>query len=167
MSLRKTPRNSAGDRIPQAQLGRLVNGAIELVSLHELLSAKRAVVVGVPGAFTPVCTCEHVPDLLGGVDRLRASGMDYVICVAPNDPWAVEAWAERVDPHNKLMFLSDGNLALARALGVTVIDRENVQGETQARYMMIAGKGVVQRLNVEPVRNKLTCTRSEDVVFID
>jgi peroxiredoxin len=162
-----TPRISSGDRIPQAQLGRLINGAIEFVSLHELLAAKRAVVVGVPGAFTPVCTCEHIPDLLGGVDRLRASGMDHVICVAPNDPWALEAWAERVDPNGKILFLSDGNLALARALGVSVTDYENMQGETQTRYMMIVSKGVVQRLNVEPARNKLTCTRSEDVVFID
>jgi peroxiredoxin len=162
-----TPRILPGDRIPQAQLGRLVNGAIEFVSLHDLLATKRAVVVGVPGAFTPVCTCEHIPDLLSGVDRLRASGMDYVICVAPNDPWAMDAWAERVDPCGKLLFLSDGNLTLARALGVNVVDYDNMQGETQARYMMIAGKGIVHRLSVEPARNKLTCTRSQDVVFID
>lgn len=163
MTLRIQP----GDRIPQASLGRLVHGEVELVSLQQLLADKRAVIVGLPGAFTPVCTCEHVPDLLGNVDQLRASGIDYVIVVAPNSPWAIEAWAERVDPSGKIMFLSDGNLALARALGVNTFDPANMLGETTARYMMIAGKGVVHRINVEPNVNRLSCTRAQDVVFID
>lgn len=162
-----TPRISAGDRIPQAVLGRLANGVVERVSLQDFLARRRAVVVGIPGAFTPVCTCEHIPDLIDSVDRLRAAGMDEVICVAPNNPWTIDAWAERVDPQGKLMFLSDGNLSLARALGVNVTDHANMLGETSARYMMIAANGIVHRLNVEPHAMRLTCTRAEDVVFID
>lgn len=162
-----TPRVSVGDRIPHVALGRLVNGDVELVYLSELLAGRRAVVVGVPGAFTPVCSCQHIPDLLGNVERLRAAGMDYVICVAPNSPWAVEAWAERVDPAGKLTFLSDGNLALARALGVNIADHRNLLGETSARYMLVAGNGIVHRLNVEPSIASLTCTRAQDIEFID
>lgn len=162
-----TPRVSSGDRIPQVALGRLVNGAVEHVWINELLAGRRAVIVGIPGAFTPVCTCQHIPDLLAGVDRLHAAGMDYVICVAPNDPWAVQAWSERVDPAGKLTFLSDGNLTLARALGVNIVDQQNMLGETSARYMLIAGNGIVHRLNVESHIMSLTCTRTEDVEFID
>lgn len=162
-----TPRISSGDRVPQAVLGKLESGAVRRVSLQEHIAGKRVVVVGIPGAFTPVCTFEHVPDLLRNVARLRASGIDDVICVAPNDPWAVNAWAECVDPDNKIEFLSDGNLALARALGVTIIDSENMLGETSARYMLLVSGGVVRRLTVEPHVMKLTCTRAEDVVFID
>lgn len=162
-----TPRISPGDRIPQAALGRLVHGVVRHVFLDEFLAGRRAVVVGIPGAFTPVCTCEHIPDLLASVDRLRVAGMDEVICIAPNDPWSVEAWAERVDPAGKLTFLSDGNLSFARAVGVTMIDHQHMLGETSARYMMIVSNGFVRRLNVEPHVNKLTCTRAQDVVFID
>jgi peroxiredoxin len=162
-----TPRVSPGDRLPQVSLGRLVNGAVEHVWLQQLLAGRRAVIVGIPGAFTPVCTCEHIPDLLANADRLRAAGMDYVICVAPNDPWVVEAWAERVDPAGKLTFLSDGNLALARALGVNTIDQQNMLGETSARYTLIAAGGIVHRLNVEGHINDLTCTRAQDVEMID
>src|ERR1700741_1687074 len=93
-----TPRITIGDRIPQAALGRLVHGVVRHVFLDEFLDWSRAVIVGVPGAFPPVWTCEHIPDLLASVDRLRIAGMDEVICIAPNDPWSVEAWAERVDP---------------------------------------------------------------------
>jgi 2-Cys peroxiredoxin 5 len=161
-----TPRISAGDRIPQAQLGRLVDGVVRQDTLPDLLQGRRAVVVGIPGAFTPVCTCEHLPDLLANVERLRGAGIHHVICVAPNDPWALDAWAERVDPAGKLLFLSDGNLSLARALGVNVVDHKDMLGETSARYMMIAGGGLVHRLTVEPNLMKLTCTRAKDVVLI-
>jgi peroxiredoxin len=162
-----TPRISSGDRLPQAILGKLLNGVVQHVMLHEHIAGARAVIVGVPGAFTPVCTCEHIPDLLSNVSRLRASGIDSIICVAPNDPWALEAWAGCVDPEGKLEFLSDGNLSLARALGVSMVDSENMLGETSARYMMTVSKGVVRRLSVEPQMSKLTCTRGADVVLID
>lgn len=162
-----TPRVSSGDRLPQVSLGRLVNGAVEHVWLQQLLAGKRAVIVGVPGAFTPVCTCEHIPDLLANVGRLRAAGLDYIICVAPNDPWVMEAWAERVDPDGRLTFLSDGNLALARALGVNILNQDNLLGETSARYMLIAAGGIVHRLNVESHINDLTCTRAQDIELID
>jgi len=162
-----TPRVSSGDRLPQAVLGRLLHGVAQRVDLQALFAGKRAVVVGVPGAFTPVCSCEHIPDLLKNVARFRASGIDHVVCVAPDNPWVVEAWAREVDPGGRILFLSDGNLSLARALGVNVVDADRCLGEVSARYMMLIDRGVVRRLNVEAGINDLTCTRSEDVVFID
>ena len=135
--------------------------------MHALLVGKRAVVVGVPGAFTPVCTREHVPGLVAQADRLRASGVDYVICVTPDNPWVTKAWSHEVDPAAKLMFLSDDNLALARALGVNVVDQRLCLGETSSLYMLLVDRGLVRRLSVEPRVSDLTCTRAQDVVFID
>lgn len=162
-----TPRLGPGDRLPQAVLGQLVNGVVQRVDFHTLLAGKRAVVVGIPGAFTPVCSCEHIPDLLRNVARFSASGIEHVVCIAPDNPWVVEAWAREVDPDGRILFLSDGNLSLARALGVNVVDADRCLGEVSARYMMLIDRGIVRRLNVESGINDLTCTRSEDIVFID
>lgn len=162
-----TPRLSTGDRIPQAVLGRLVNGTVEQIALHEFLGAKRAVIVGIPGAFTPVCTHQHIPDLIRKADGLRAGGVEHVICVAPDNPWVVEAWAHDVDPGGKILFLSDRNLMLARAIGVNVVEQERHLGEVSARYLMLTDCGLVRRLSVERRINDLTCTRVDDVVFID
>jgi 2-Cys peroxiredoxin 5 len=162
-----TPRISSGDRIPQAMLGQLVGGVVREIDLQALLGRERAVIVGIPGAFTPVCTCEHVPSLLTNVARFRANRVKHIICVAPDNPWAVDAWARAVDPEGRLVFLSDGNLSLARALGVNVVDRGLFLGEVSTRYMLLADGGCVRRLTVESGVNDLTCTRSEDVVFID
>ncbi len=162
-----TPRISIGDRIPQAILGRLVNGGVQHIDLQTIVANKRAIVVGIPGAFTPVCTCAHIPDLLANLTRFRAGGVDQVICVAPDNPWVVEAWAREVDPSGRILFLSDGNLSLARALGVNIVDQERCLGEATARYMLLADKGFVRRFNVEKAITDLACTRAQDVVFID
>jgi peroxiredoxin len=162
-----TPRISVGDRVPQATLGRIVDGVMHTVELHELIAGRNAVIAGVPGAFTPVCTCRHIPDLLENAARLRAAGYGLVACVAPNSPWAVAAWAAEVDPSGSMMFLSDGNLMLARALGVTVAAHEMMLGETSARYLLATESGLVRRLNVETKITNVDCTRARDVLIMD
>jgi len=111
----------------------MIDGSMYTIELHELIAGRRAVIAGVPGAFTPVCTCRHIPDILENAARLRGAGYDLIACVAPNSPWAVAAWAGEVDPAGVMTFLSDGNLTLARALGVTVSVPDLMLGETSAR----------------------------------
>ena len=41
-----TPRVSVGDRVPQAMLGRMIDGAMYTVELHELIAGRRAVIAG-------------------------------------------------------------------------------------------------------------------------
>lgn len=153
--------------MPQARLARLVGGQVQHVELLDLIAGKRVLIAGMPGAFTPVCSCEHVPNLIGNATRLRAQGLQDVICVLPNNPWIVEAWAREVDPDNKLLFLSDAPLTFARALGVTLFDENLGLGETSARYLLLAERGVVHQLSVERRIMDLTCTRAEEVEFID
>lgn len=160
-------RISVGDRVPQVLLSRLVGGEIQHVDTHALLANKRAVIVGIPGAYTPVCTCTHVPNLISNYDRLRRRGFDMVAVIVPDNPWVTDAWANSVDPSGKLQFFSDGNLDFARDLGVSVVDYRNFLGETSSRYLLLSGNGIVRRLNVEAHGMDLTCTRAEDVVLID
>lgn len=164
-----TPKSSIGERVPQVTLGRVSNGAVTPISLRDELAGKRAMLIGVPGAFTPVCTHEHVPSVIANVERLRAAGITAFYCVTPDNPWVTEAWARDVDPAGRLTFLSDGNLALARALGVTITDHDHCLGETSTRYMLVTDNGMVRRLTAEPHFASLTCTRAQDaeVVFID
>lgn len=162
-----TPRVNRGDRIPQVTLSRLHNGKVQHVALHELVAGKRVLIAGMPGAFTPICTCEHVPNLIANAIRLRANGLELVICVAPNNPWIMEAWAREVDPSNKLTFFADANLALARALGCTIYDEAMGLGETSARFLLLSDRGIVHQLSVERHFMDLTCTRADEVEFID
>jgi peroxiredoxin len=162
-----TPRISVGERVPQATLGCIVDGELQSVQLHDYIAARRVALVGVPGAFTPVCSCEHIPDLIASAPQLRRSGINETIVVVPNSPWAVDAWAREVDPMGRLTFLSDGNLVFARALGVAMSFPDLMLGDTSARYLMVVERGVVLRLNIEKQINHLACTRGRDALMLE
>lgn len=154
-----------GRRIPPVSLGALLSGEVHARSLEQVLAGRRAVMIGVPGAFTPVCTEQHVPSLIASADRLKVSGIDLLICITPNDPWTTDAWARQVDPGRKLLFLSDGNLSLATALGVTVRDAEHFLGLRNRRYLMQTRDAVIERLTVETAPMALSCTRPQDIIL--
>jgi peroxiredoxin len=154
-----------GQLVPAAFVAHLVNGALQAVQFQELAAGKHMIAVGVPGAFTPVCTQDHIPDFVNSAPRLKASGFDRIICIAPNDPWTVREWAERLDPERRIEFYSDGNLSLAHGLDAAVVDYANFLGETSSRYLLIARNGVIEKLTIEGSHLCLTCTRAQDVVL--
>ena len=155
-----------GQRVPSISLGRLDNGEVRRVGLEMLTAGQRVIIVGVPGAFTPVCTSQHVPDFVANAERLKASGFTRTLCIGPNDPWTMSAWAREVDPDGKLEFLSDGNLELSRAMGLTVREPEMFLGERSRRYLMVVNNSVIERLNIEPRPLGLTCTRASNLIEI-
>ena len=57
-----------GSRVPDVQFARLEAGKIVSISATELFAYGRALILGVPGAFTPVCSKEHVPDFVQNAD---------------------------------------------------------------------------------------------------
>lgn len=151
--------------MPSAMVAEVRRVGVVGVDTHDLFRERRAVVVGVPGAFTPVCTERHLPDFIRNADRLRQSGYDLVMCLAPNDPWTVERWARIIDPERKLRFVSDGNLEFSRKLALTEVRKDLFLGERTMRFLMLLEDGVVERITVEPFTERLTCTRCVDVML--
>ncbi|NJC40661.1 2-Cys peroxiredoxin 5 [Brevundimonas alba] len=154
-----------GERVPPIRLGRLHEGFVTSQSLETLFQGRRGIVIGVPGAFTPVCTGSHVPDFVERAPQLKASGFDFIACIASNDPWALDLWSRQLDPEGRLIFLSDGNLEFVRKTGLTRSDPDQFLGERCRRFMMILNGAVVEKLSVEAELAALTCTRSADVLL--
>lgn len=50
------------------------------------LRHRKAVIVAVPGAFTPTCSEKHVPDIIAGAERYREKGYTVYI-IGQNDPF--------------------------------------------------------------------------------
>ena len=152
-----------GARVPAVSLGYLDHGVVASASTDEIFGGKRSVVLGVPGAFTPVCTHEHVRDFVASVERLTASGFHQLLCVSPNDPFVLEAWQRVVDPRCKLQFFSDGNLAFCHALGLSLKNEELFLGVRSRSYMLIVENLTIQRVRVEA---NIACTRAEDALLV-
>ena len=147
-----------GRRVPQAKLARMVDNVVEPVDLEGLLTGRRVVLVGLPGAFTPVCTGAHLPRLIQSAPLLKASGIEEILCTAPNSPWVVQEWSDRIDPEGVLTFLSDGNLELARGAGLTTRAPELFLGECSRRFSMIVRDAVIEKLAVETRIDVIDCT---------
>jgi len=135
--------------IPDVQLGFLADGNVHEISARELFARGRSIVMGIPGAFTPVCTNKHIPDFVSNAERFASAGIHQLVCIAPNDPFVLYEWARQVDPDNRIRFFSDGNLQFVRALGVNCDIGNLFCGERGERYLMIVENGLIVRLKVE------------------
>ena len=153
-----------GRSVPLVQLGRLKDGAVVLESARRLFGHEPAVAIGIPGAFTPVCARQHLPDFIRNVPKLRAAGYKRLICIVANDPFVTEAWAALVDPSGEITFLPDGNLDFTRALGMSVRGDNLCIGERSNRYMMCTRNSVITHFRVESSVLDLNCTRAQDAI---
>ena len=155
-----------GERLPQVSLARLRGEIVEHVPLEPYLEGRRVVMIGLPGAFTPVCTQRHIPELVANAGSLKASGIDEIICVAPNSPWVVAEWSQQTDPEGRLTFLSDGNLELTRAAGLSSKAPHLFLGECSMRYALMLRHALIEKIAVEPDVENLACTRPVKFVEI-
>lgn len=154
----------AGQPVPRVHLGQYVDGHLIARPASELLGRGRAFVAGAPGAYTPICSQKHIPNLVENADTLRAAGIDALYCIVTSDPFSVAAWARVVDPHGKIRFLSDGNLQFARTLGLTGREDSLFMGERSMRYALTVRDGVIQSGNVECSVLDFSCTSAENVL---
>ncbi|MEX2277080.1 MAG: redoxin family protein [Cucumibacter sp.] len=153
-----------GRAIPNVALGYIEDGAVRSISTTEFFSGGKAIAIGVAGAYLPVCSAQHVPDFVKSAYKLRMAGYGKIVCIAPNDPFVMLAWSRQVDPSGNLVFLSDGNLALARAFAVTKNLSSIFVGERPERYMMVTERGFVRRFQTEPDILTLSRTRAVDAL---
>lgn len=113
---------------------------------------KRIVVFGLPGAYTPTCSAQHLPGYVQNFDAFKAKGVDEIWCVAVNDAFVMGAWGRGQDVGNKVRMLGDGNGDWARALGLELDRSAGGMGKRMERFSMLVDNGVVKQVNVEAPR---------------
>lgn len=145
-----------GDTLPAGTLSEYIEVAGNGCSLGpnafavEALTAGRKVVIfGVPGAFTPTCSAQHVPGYLARLDALRAKGVAEVLCMAVNDPFVMGAWARDLGTAGKIRMMADGSAVYTKALGLELDLVAKGLGTRCQRFSMLVDNGVVRMLNVE------------------
>ncbi len=136
-----------GEKLPAAEFITPTADGPQKLSTESVFKGQKVVLIGVPGAFTPTCSMNHLPGFLTHLDEFKAKGVDTVACVAVNDVHVMKAWAKHAGAEGKIMMLGDGNGIFARAAGLDV-DIPGM-GLRNKRFSMIVDDGVVKQLNVE------------------
>ena len=139
----------AGDRIPAASLMVMGPEGPSKLSSDELFAGKRVAVFGLPGAYTPVCSAQHLPGYVAKADALRAKGIDAIACISVNDPFVMKAWGDDHDVGDTVQMVADHDCSFTQALGLTVDLSDFGLGERSERYSMIVDDGTVTAVNVE------------------
>ncbi len=152
-----------GERIPSVRLRRLEKGVIVDYLTTDLAAGKNILVVGFPGAFTPVCDGTHLPSFVENAAHIKSQGIDLIIGVAVNDPWVMYLWGLKHGVGDKVMMLSDGNGDFARASGMAFSAQELGVGERMNRCFMIFKNGMATKVNYERGMS-VSCTLASDAI---
>ena len=118
------------------------------VNIEDLCQGKKVVIFAVPGAFTPGCSMTHLPGFVINADKIKAAGVDTIVCISVNDAFVMGAWGQAQNAEEILM-LADGNCELTAALGLELDGSGFGLGTRSQRYAMIIDDGVVSTLNIE------------------
>ena len=138
-----------GDRIPSATLMKAGAEGPQPVDTVSFFAGRKVALFSVPGAFTPTCSARHLPSFVDKHDELKAKGVDEIACVAVNDAFVLQAWAQQSGADGKVTMLADGNGDFAGALGLTMDASKFGMGQRGQRWSAIVDDGIVTELNVE------------------
>lgn len=145
-----------GDRLPDVKLQEFIevegNGCSlgpNTFDVREQAAGKTIAIFGLPGAYTPTCSAQHVPSFLAAREQLGQAGVDEVWCVSVNDAFVMGAWARDQKTAGKIRMMADGSADFARATGLTLDLTARGMGLRSNRYSMLVKDGVVTQLNVE------------------
>ncbi len=140
---------SEGDNFPDATFKVMTNEGPKDVTTSDLFPGKKVIVFAVPGAFTPTCHKDHVPGYLEKLDELKAKGVDEVACLAVNDVFVMDAWADATGAKGKITFLADGNAEFAKAAGLELDLTAGGLGIRSQRFAMLVDDGRITVLHVD------------------
>jgi peroxiredoxin len=121
----------------------------QALDVAEMVAGKKIVIFGVPGAYTPLCSAQHLPGYVALADQLKANGADEIWCLSVNDAFVMASWGRDNHASGKVRMMADGSAIYTKALG---LDRDLTAGGMGIRcfrFAMIVDNGIVSYLGVE------------------
>jgi peroxiredoxin len=145
-----------GDRLPAGTLSEFIDVETEgckvgpnQFQIEALTKGKKVVIFGLPGAFTPTCSAQHVPSYIKNYDALKAKGVDDILCLSVNDAFVMGAWSKDQHAVGKVRMMGDGSAAYTKALGLELDLTARGMGVRCQRFSALIEDGVVKALNIE------------------
>ena len=138
-----------GEKIPSVDLFHIDETGPKKIKSNELLKNHKAIIIGVPGAFTKVCSAKHLPGYVNNFEQAKKKGITKIICVSVNDPNVMKAWGENQNVGNKIFMAADPYCEFTKSIGTEIDRTEKGLGMRSARYTMLVENNIVKIIKLE------------------
>uniref|UniRef100_A0A7C9CXR3 Glutaredoxin-dependent peroxiredoxin n=1 Tax=Opuntia streptacantha TaxID=393608 RepID=A0A7C9CXR3_OPUST len=141
-----------------------VSSKFATTPLRDIFKGKKVVMFGLPGAYTGVCSAQHVPSYKNNIDKFKAKGVDSVICVAINDPYVMNGWAEKLEAKHAIEFYGDFDGSFLKSVDLTVDLSSALLGTRSTRWSAYVEDGTVKVLNVEKAPSEFKVSGGDHIL---
>lgn len=138
-----------GDTIPSVTLRIMGKSGPEDITTDSIFKGKKVALFGLPGAFTPTCSAQHLPGFFSNASALKSKGVDTIVCLAVNDAFVMDAWGKDQGVGDAIMMLADGSAFFTKAAGLELDRTEHGLGLRCQRFSMLVDNGTVKTLNID------------------
>ena len=152
------------DQIPDIEIFHLLDGEPQTNKIRDILGNGKAVLFGLPGAFTSTCSKLHLPGYVANADKIKSKGIEKIFCLSVNDPFVMNAWGEANNSEGKIMMLSDPYLLFTKAIGAEVDRNSKGMGIRSNRYAMVIQNLEVIDIQVEKETKQCGLSSAEGVL---
>ncbi len=139
-----------GDKLPSAEFFYLdESNEVKKVDTSSLFKDQKAIILGMPGAFTKVCSAKHLPGYVNHFDLALKKGITKIVCIAVNDPNVMKAWGQNQKVNGKIFMVGDPFCKFTRAIGAEVDKSEKGLGIRSSRYTMLVENEKIKLIKEE------------------
>ena len=139
-----------GEKLPTAEFFYLdESNTVKKIDTSTLFKDQKAIMFGVPGAFTKVCSAKHLPGYVKNFEEAKKKGITKIICLSVNDPNVMKAWGDSHNVKDKILMLGDPFCKFTKTIGAEIDRNEKGLGFRSLRYTMLVENGVVTKIKEE------------------
>jgi peroxiredoxin len=153
-----------GEKLPLSEFFYFDNNVCQKIKSSDLFQNQKTIVIGVPGAFTKVCSAKHLPGYVNNFEAAKKKGINKIICISVNDPNVMKAWGDSQKVEDKIFMAADPYCHFTKSIGAEIDRTEKGLGIRSARYTMLVENNIVKKIKEE--KDTGTCEISAAENFI-
>ena len=138
-----------GEKLPKAEFFYLDSNGVKKIKTDDLFQSQKAIIIGVPGAFTKVCSERHLPGYVNNFKAAKKKGITKIICISVNDPNVMKAWGEVQKVNEKIFMAADPYCKFTKSIGAEIDRTDRGLGIRSKRYTMLVENSIVKLIKEE------------------